>query len=131
MKKAKFFPALMAGCLMIFAGMALASDDDDRVDHFKGKSAETVAEALENFREANHRLADIIAMDNPDTQAVFEVHQLTYTLENALEKIRDELEDVADVLEEVHLASERNDGETVKKRGAVYLESAQQILHSD
>ncbi|MEE4295221.1 MAG: DUF6746 family protein [Wenzhouxiangella sp.] len=131
MNKARFFPAVMAGCLMICAGMAYASDDDDRVDHFKGKPAETVAEALENFREANDRLAEIIAMDNPDTQAVFEVHQLTYTLENALEKIRDELEDVADVLEEVHVASERNDGETVKKRGVVYLETAQQILPSD
>lgn len=131
MNKAKFCPAVMAVCLMVGAGMAWASDDNDRVDHFKGKPAETVAEALENFREANNRLAEIIAMDRPDTQAVVEVHQLTYTLENALEKIRDELEDVADVLEEVHLASERNDRETVKKRGAVYLENAQKILPSD
>ena len=118
---------LMAGLLMILSGGAFGSDDD-RVDHFQGKPATTVTEALENFRQANMRLAEIVAMDNPDTQAVYEVHQLTYTLENALEKIRDELEDLAEVLEEVHLASERNDGETVKEQGAEYLKNARQVF---
>jgi hypothetical protein len=117
----------MAGMLMIFSHAALGSDDD-RVEHFQGKPARTVTEALDNFREANLRLSDIVAMDNPDTQAVYEVHQLTYTLENALEKIRDELEDLAEVLEEVHLASERNDGETVKEQGAEYLKNARQVF---
>lgn len=131
MMKSMFAPAMMAGLFVMFSGTALASDDGDRIEHFEGKPARTVTEALENFREANHRLAEIVAMDDPDTRAVYEVHQLTYTLENALEKIRDELEDLADVLEEVHLASERNDGETVKLRGSVYIDSAQQILPSD
>lgn len=108
--------------------LALASDDDDdRADHFEGEPSRTLEEALENFSEANARLAEIISQDSPDTQAVFEVHQLTYTLENALEKIRDEMEELAEVLEEVHLASERNDGETVKERGEVYLETARKI----
>ncbi len=131
MIKAKFATVLVAGLLMSITSQAMASDDDDRVEHFEGKPARTVTEALENFREANARLAEIVAMDKPDTQVVYEVHRLTYTLENALEKIRDELEDLADVLEEVHLASERNDGETVRNRGAAYIEGAQRILPSD
>ncbi|MEE4639037.1 MAG: DUF6746 family protein [Wenzhouxiangella sp.] len=114
--------------LVTFGSLALASDDDDRPDHFEGEPSRTLEEALQNFSEANARLAEIVGQDNPDTQAVFEVHQLTYTLENALEKIRDEMEDLAEVLEEVHLASERNDGETVTARGRVYVETAGKIL---
>jgi phage terminase small subunit len=105
----------------------LASDDDDRPDHFEGEPSRTLEEALQNFSEANARLAEIVGQDSPDTQAVFEVHQLTYTLENAVDKIRDEMEDLAEVLEEVHKASERNDGETVTARGRVYLEKARKI----
>lgn len=113
--------------LITMVPLALASDDDDRPDHFKGEPSRTLEEALHNFSEANARLAEIVEQDNPDTQAVFEVHKLTYTLENALEKIRDEMEELAEVLEEVHLASERNDGETVTARGKVYLETARKI----
>lgn len=121
----RFFLLLLLATLI---PLALASDDDDdRADHFEGEPSRTLEEALENFSEANARLAEIISQDSPDTQAVFEVHQLTYTLENALEKIRDEMEELAEVLEEVHLASERNDGETVKERGEVYLETARKI----
>lgn len=112
--------------LVAMLPLALASDDD-RVDHFEGEPSRTLEEALQNFSRANARLAEIIAQENPDAQAVFEVHQLTYTLENALEKIRDEMEELAEVLEEVHLASERNDGQTVSVRGKDYLETARKI----
>ncbi|NDY95870.1 DUF6746 family protein [Wenzhouxiangella limi] len=109
--------------------LALASDDDDdRAEHFEGKPARTLEEALENFSEANSQFSELLSQDSLDTQAVFEVHELTYTLENALEKIRDEMEELAEVLEEVHLASERNDGETVKERGEVYLDTARKII---
>jgi phage terminase small subunit len=117
-----FFLLLISLC-----SLTLASDDDDRPDHFEGEPSRTLEEALQNFSEANARLAEIVGQDSPDTQAVFEVHQLTYTLENAVDKIRDEMEDLAEVLEEVHKASERNDGETVTARGRVYLEKARKI----
>ncbi|TVS13812.1 MAG: hypothetical protein EA419_00780 [Wenzhouxiangella sp.] len=111
--------------LLIMASLAMASE---RADHFEGKPADTLEEALANFSTYNARLAEIIAGDQLDTLAVFEVHQLTYTLENALEKIREELAELAEVLEEVHVASEHNDGETVQARGRVYLKTARTLL---
>jgi len=109
-------------------GLATAAMASERVDHFEGEPARTLEEALANFSAANARLADLIAAERLDTQAVFEVHQLTYTIENALEKIREELADLAEVLEEVHVASEHNDGEAVKARGQAYLETARKVL---
>jgi hypothetical protein len=121
----RLFPIILT--LMLSISPVLASDDD-RADHFEGEPSRTLAEAIENFREANARLEQLIAQENPDTQVVFEIHQLTYTLENALDKIEDEVEDLADVLEEVHLASERNDGPTVQERAREYLDTAHIII---
>lgn len=125
----KFAPrfALALVVTAFSAPLSLASDED-RVEHFEGEPSRTLTEAVGNFRAANAQLEQIIAQEDPDTQAVFEVHQLTYTLENALEKMRDEMENLAEVLEEVHIASERNDGTTVKQRGQDYLETARQIV---
>ncbi|MFP4208137.1 MAG: DUF6746 family protein [Wenzhouxiangella sp.] len=124
----KSFAVVLSLLLVLMVPMPAMAHDEDRVDHFEGEPARTLQEALANFREANARLGEIVSQDNPDTEAVFEVHQLTYTLENALEKIRDEMEDLAEVLEEVHLASERNDGETVRVRGRDYLDTANRIV---
>ena len=50
------------------------------------------------------------------------VHELTYTLENALAKINDELGKLAVTLEEVHLASEKYDADAVRDHGDAYME---------
>jgi len=124
----RFFRLFTMVVALMFSMSPVLASDDDRADHFEGEPSRTLPEAIENFREANARLEQLLAQENPDTQVVFEIHQLTYTLENALDKIEDEVEDLADVLEEVHLASERNDGATVQERGREYLETAHIIV---
>lgn len=113
--------------LVLMLGLLPLAMASERPDHFEGEPARTLEEALDNFSTYNARLAEIIAADRLDARAVAEVHQLTYTLENALEKIREELAELAEVLEEVHVASEHNDGETVQARGRVYLDTARAI----
>ncbi len=49
---------------------------------------------------------------------------LTYTLENALQRIDQEVDAMAISLEEVHLGSETLDQERVSSNGAAYLEAA-------
>lgn len=102
--------------------------DDERPEHFKGEPAETLEQALANFREYNDKLAEVLARDELTAKDLYEVHQLTYTLENALERIRDEYEGLAETLEEVHIASEHNDNETVKSRGQAYLDAADKLV---
>lgn len=56
------------------------------------------------------------------------IHQLTYTLENALEKINIDLEELAQTLEKVHVASETNNREALKEAGSAYLKTSRIIV---
>lgn len=101
---------------------------DERPEHFEGKPAETLDQAVANFSEANGQLATILEEEDLGPKELHEVHQLTYTLENALEKIREDLDDLAEVLEEIHVASETIDTEAVKAKGDDYLDTARKVV---
>ena len=104
--------------------------DTDRVEHFKGKPAETLEQALENLHEGNQAL-DRLLNETPITaETSYEIHQLTYTLENALERMRGEMERLAEELESVHLASEANQGDRLDRHGQQYLNLARQLFGS-
>ncbi|MEX1033154.1 MAG: DUF6746 family protein [Cellvibrionaceae bacterium] len=94
---------------------------DERPDHFEGKPSPTLEVALGNLSEYNPRLAALLEKDTLSPEDLHQVHQLTYTLENALEKLASEQARVAELLEEVHQASERADSATVKASGRAYL----------
>lgn len=116
---------ILALGLLIGGGAAHA---DERVDHFEGLPADTLAEAVENFSEYNDRLEAVLDRGELSAAELAEVHELTYTLENALEKINTEFAALADTLEEVHLASESDDAATVSGRGRAYLETARTVI---
>lgn len=83
---------------MAFASASFA--DDVRTKHFKGLPAPDLAE----------------------------IHVLSYTLENALEKINEALAELADSLEEVHVASETFARDKLKKNGELYLQASRTIV---
>ena len=115
--------ALLAVSLAV-AGGAMA---DDRPDHFKGLAAPDLQTAVANFSEYNKRLEKALSGELTDAD-LMKIHELTYTLENALEKINDDLEDLADTLEEVHIASETFKRDELKKVAPQYLETSRQII---
>jgi hypothetical protein len=104
---------------------ALASE---RPDHFKGKPADTLEQAVANFSEYNRKLDTLLKQKTLAGKDMHEIHMLTYTLENALEKIRAELGELAETLEAVHVASENADADTVREQGRAYLQSARQVI---
>lgn len=119
---------LAFGMLVLISGsFGPAYGDDKRPDHFKGEPSRTVEEAFANLSEYNARLAAILAKDELSPQDAHQVHQLTYTLENALEKIRAEFAALAEILESTHVASERADIPAIKAHGKAYLDSAQKV----
>ena len=109
---------LLAAPTLLGAGLAQA----DEVEHFEGEPSRTVAEAWENLQTGN---AELRALINGHTSPVemAEVHEISYTLENALARLAEAHETSAVNLEEVHVASERNDTETVRANGEAYLEA--------
>lgn len=124
MKKVLLAPAFIFG----LAAFAVHGHDHDRFDHFEGKSADTLEEAVANFSSHNEKLAEILASEELNIEALVAIHELTYTLENALEKINDELDDLADVLEELHKSSETADFDGTREHGRAYLDTARKVI---
>lgn len=115
--------------LLAFAIVGAAAwADDDRVEHFEGKAAKTIEQALDNLHLANQQLADLLASGPITAEVSHEIHQLTYTLENALEHLEDELDRAQEILEQVHLASEANQGAVMATEGPKYLELSQRLF---
>lgn len=119
---------LASSLLVASLGLSVPALADDRPGHYEGEPAETLEQAVANFSEYNTRLEGILDQDELNSADLHEVHQLTYTLENALGKLREEMEELAEVLEQVHLASENADAATVMSRGRLYLETSRQVI---
>lgn len=97
------------------------------IEHFKGLPAETLEQAFSHFSEYNEKLSQVLAGELTQ-EKITEIHELTYTLENALGKIQEETESLAETLEALHLASETYDAAAVKTQGDAYLEQARALI---
>lgn len=123
----RLIPCVFAAATLT-AGVVAPLLADDRPDHFEGKPSPTLPIAVKNFSEANAELEALLAKPELSGSDLGRVHELTYTLEVALQKIDDELDDLADTLEAVHQASEKVQPGVVREQGDVYLETARQII---
>lgn len=108
---------------LLSSGFVVASDNE-RLDHFEGKSSDTLEQAFANLTEGNQQLAELLSQDEITDAQMGEIHMLTYTLENALQKVDEEVDAMAVLLEEVHLGSETLDQERVADNGERYLEAS-------
>lgn len=124
MFKRSFLSLILAAGFL--AQPALA--DSDRPDHYKGEPSETLEQAVKHFSEYNAKLEAALASENLDLAKLDEIHQLTYTLENALNKIKADLGELSDTLEAVHKSSEHGDAETAKREGANYLRVSRTLV---
>ncbi len=117
------FSALAMAATLAFSANSFATD---RVEHFKGVPSPDLATAVKNFSEYNDLLAK--ELDGELTpQALADIHQLTYTLEVALEKISDEAKALADTLEEIHVASETSELEKLAEEGKKYMQVVSEL----
>lgn len=109
--------------------------DHERAEHFEGKEAKTYDEAVSNMKSANNKLEERLAKDELSGEDFYKIHRMSYTMENALEVIREESDgdfaDIAENLESVHLASEKRDAQTVREDGKQYLKKAKSILKNE
>jgi len=109
---------------LLFAAPAAAAE----VEHYEGKEAKTLEQAVANLREYNQRLAALLDKEELTAAELEQVHRLTYTLENALKRINTELGSIAGNLETVHLASERQEPDTVRSKGRAYLQQVDTLI---
>lgn len=117
----------LALLVTVGSGVNAAEMSPDGRPHFSGKESASLEEAMDNFNAANDELEAYLEHDSIERADLAHVHELTYTLENALAKIQEELGALAVTLEEVHLASEKGDADTVLKSGRKYLSIAEEF----
>jgi septal ring factor EnvC (AmiA/AmiB activator) len=112
--------ALFTSALGLFALSPLAQADHD-MGHFPALQADTIQTALCNMQSYQKNLAEITAKEELTTLDMVKVHELTYTLENALQRLQKDLVKVAADLEEVHQASEKLEADKIQSFGKKYL----------
>jgi hypothetical protein len=110
--------------VVLLAPLAMASE---RPEHFEGKESASMAQALANLAQYNAQLQSLLEKESLTAQELYQVHQMTYTLENALAFIDSELDRSAEALENVHLASEANDAQTVREQAQLYLSTIRAV----
>lgn len=118
---------LLAGMLGFMTLGVAAAHASDRPSHFQGKEIGTLEQALTVFKETNTKLAEVLKAELTPV-SMTTVHELTYTLENALALIPAADDEIKEVLEEVHLGSESMDAERVLENGEYYLQLAKKLI---
>ena len=117
----RYFTAVVATVLLALPAIA------GETDHFKGQPANTLEQAVANISEYNNQLETLLTSElSPEVLA--QIHILTYTLENALEKLDDSIDQLEDTLEKVHKASEHANPERVKEKGSEYLKLSRTVI---
>ncbi|TVS02016.1 MAG: hypothetical protein EA407_10520 [Rhodobacteraceae bacterium] len=94
---------------------------DDGVDRHDAEKSADLTAAMVTFSESSKRMVTMLARSNMTRETMEEIHQLTYTLDVALAKIIEAATELADLLEEIHLASERSDAEKLSRVTDSYL----------
>lgn len=105
---------------------AVQADDDYK--HFPSLDAPNTQIALCNLATFNEKLAAIANKKELTPEDMVKVHELTYTLENAVMRLQKDLDTIAVDLEKVHKASERLDDQTIKNDGGKYLKATGLLL---
>jgi len=123
-KKACLQGMLMAAFLLPLSTVA----DSARPSHFQPPAVTSLSHAVTLFSTHNQELAVLMAKKKLTPAELSKVHQLTYTLETALERINKDLATLTDTLEAVHVASEKLDEQKVRLEGRRYLKVAQTVV---
>mgnify|MGYP000049999017 FL=1 len=106
--------------VVALSGTVYASE----VRHYKGKDVNTVDEAIAVLKEYNPKLQALLESDELKPQDMGKIHEMTYSMENALKILEGSLKITQRNLEELHLSSERMETEKAKIYGKLYLDDA-------
>ena len=121
---------------LLAGGPALANGDDHdhdhshgdgHVQHYKPEPAPNLEAAVKNLREYNQKLEKHLNQEMT-VENMEKIHQLSYTLENALKRMDKDLDNIASVLEGMHLASEARKEDKVQGNAETYLKNMNMIL---
>lgn len=117
---------LRIAALSIFFSLSANAYSED-AKHFEGKKFDNITDAVAVLKDYNQRFEDKMNGEL-DALALHEIHELSYTMEDAVAFITSTLYTVAEELEAVHQATEHASPGTVRTSGAKYLELSRAII---
>jgi len=95
--------------------------------HFEPVASPDLTSALCNLTTYNAELSAIKDKTELTTLDMVKVHELTYTLEQAVAQLKSQIDKAALALEEVHIASESLDQHIIKAESNKYLDPIMQM----
>ncbi len=104
------------------------SKPENQPSHFEGQPAKTDEQARQNLKQYNAKLRSLLDKQELSASDLGEIHRISYTLENAVQQLDPEVDWIAEYLEAVHLASERTERDTVRKKGRAYLAASEGLV---
>ena len=125
MKKHMFVASLAIGLL------AQSAHSDEQYAHFPALESNDLQTAICNIQTYNQKLNAILSAPEITVQDMVKVHELTYTLENAVNFLKGSLEQTSIDLEKVHKASEVLDASIIKNAGKRYMNSTTMLGKSE
>lgn len=102
----------------------------EKYNHFPSLDAPNSSVALCNLAKFNQNLQAITKKAEISPEDMVKVHELTYTLENAVIRLQKELDTIAVDLEKVHKASEHLNEQVIKDSGEKYLAATKILIES-
>ena len=114
--------AFFAVTLLLFSAFdtrVVYADDAAKVDHYEAKTFTNAKEAMSDLISTSIEMAHIAAHDDLNSAQIEDIHQISYTTENAVMYLETD-EKLAAALEELHLASERHDAADLKNKVIMY-----------
>jgi len=102
----------------ILVGAAFA---EETPSHYAAEPSETLEQAVANFVTYSALVEEVLARDPLTTDDMEKVHELTYTLEEALARMNAELASLPDTLEVLHKVSEGDDAEKMRTAATAFL----------
>jgi hypothetical protein len=103
---------------------------DEKYNHFPSIESTDFKTAFCNIERYNEKMITITNKPVLTSLDMLKIHELTYTLENAINFIKVSLENVSQNLEDVHKASERLDQKTIHASGEKYLKATKRLLEN-
>ena len=101
---------ILTAAFIIFTSVAFANDD---TSHYKAETIKDSAHAISILKDANETIFKTLSLPEFSSSEFEELHQLSYNMEAAIDKIEDEalysetiIDPLEGVIEEIHEASE-------------------------
>ena len=124
--------AYLLTVLVLFSFSAQSSADDKPIKHVEVEDISVASEAKNVFNETTLRLK---SMQSLNAQELHDIHMITYSLEKAVAyyvinsngERKTSAEEIAEVVEKIHLASENGRSAQVRAHLDVYFELADEF----